>query len=146
MSRHCGGECPSWNPVPEEEKALVVRSVSIFILEDDPLLGVFMRDYLECFGLDAEIARTVAQAREMLRTGSYTLAFCDVNLPDGLGVPIHEMARGMGIESYVMSANPRPADVEPEAFLYKPDLYLSLMSVCSRHIQIRKNAMQDCAS
>lgn len=146
MTRHYEGGCQSWSPVREEDTPQGVRSVSIFILEDDPLLGMFMRDYLECFGLDAEITKTVAQARELLQTRSYTLAFCDVNLPDGSGVSIHEMARGMGIESYVMSANPRPAHVEADRFLYKPELYRSLMAVCSRHIQIRKSALQDCAT
>lgn len=146
MTEVNGGERRLWSSDSGEDTPLGVRSVSIFILEDDPLLGMFMRDYLECFGLDAEIAKTVARGRELLQTRTYTLAFCDVNLPDGSGVTLHEMARGMGIESYVMSTNPRPADVEAEVFLYKPELYRSLMAVCSRHIRMRRDSLQDCAT
>lgn len=55
------------------------------VVEDDPVLGPTMVELLNDLGFIARSARTVAEAREQLRSFTYDVLVLDLTLPDEFG-------------------------------------------------------------
>ena len=66
----------------------------ILLLEDDNSLIDGLQYTLEKNGFSLDIAKTIAQARELLNHGAaYALLLLDVTLPDGTGFDICTQVR-----------------------------------------------------
>ncbi len=60
----------------------------ILICEDDPDVGMLLRVLLERAGLQAQLARTLEEARNMLQAGDFAAMTLDLGLPDGSGLTL----------------------------------------------------------
>ncbi|MCC8147018.1 MAG: sigma-54 dependent transcriptional regulator [Bacteroidales bacterium] len=58
----------------------------IFILEDDPGFGTFLKKWLEKKGFHAVLATTLQQARQKFLSEKFDLILSDLRLPDGDGL------------------------------------------------------------
>ena len=63
-----------------------MQAARILVLDDDERIGKLLRRYLERESYQADIATTVAEARQMLRRGVHDLIILDLMLPDGSGL------------------------------------------------------------
>lgn len=63
-------------------------TVRILVVDDDPAIQSLFRLALEQAGFNAEMAGTLAEAREKLKVRNYHLLLVDLALPDGSG---HEL-------------------------------------------------------
>lgn len=60
----------------------------ILICEDDPDVGTLLRVLLERAGLQTRLARTLEEARDMLKAGDFAAMTLDLGLPDGSGLTL----------------------------------------------------------
>jgi PAS domain S-box-containing protein len=72
-----GGEAPAGGARPR-----------VLICEDDPDVGTLLRLLLERAGLRADVARTIAETRTLLREHHYAALTLDLMLPDGSGLTL----------------------------------------------------------
>ncbi|SNB45990.1 PAS domain S-box protein [Geobacter sp. DSM 9736] len=108
------------------------RKPRILAAEDDPLAGEFLKNALELFGLDMDLALTGLEAVEMWERGGYDLIIMDVQMPrmDGLTatkiIREKEQATGNHIPILAMTAHAFREDEERclaagmDAYLTKP--------------------------
>lgn len=62
---------------------MTLKSARLLLLEDEPLLRRRISAHLENLGAEVTAAKSLAEARELLRTLGFDFALLDVNLPDG---------------------------------------------------------------
>lgn len=78
----------------------------ILIVEDEPLLRKRLAAYLESQGAVCTAVGTVAEGRNALENLAFDYALMDVNLPDGLGLDLIEVAQEQGdIPVVIMTAD-----------------------------------------
>lgn len=65
----------------------------ILVVDDDPGIRNLLRDGLALMGFSADLAETLSDARERLRTSRFSLVLCDFELPDGDGLAFLEHLR-----------------------------------------------------
>lgn len=65
-----------------------LASLSILIVEDDPLLRRQISSYLERLGADVTSAETLQRARSLIQDLGFDFVLLDVNLPDGVGTDL----------------------------------------------------------
>jgi two-component system, NtrC family, response regulator AtoC len=65
-----------------------LASLSVLVVEDEPLLRRQISSYLERLGADVTSADSVQRARKLIQDLSFDFALLDVNLPDGLGTDL----------------------------------------------------------
>ena len=83
-----------------------LKTLSLLVVEDEPLLRRQLVANLERFGADVTAADSLAAARQMLRDGPFDFVLLDVNLPDGLGTDLlREKAFPPATAVIVMTAN-----------------------------------------
>ena len=86
---------------------------AILIVEDDELMQARLVRILKGMDLPTQavcIADSLAQAREFIKTGSFSLVLVDIGLPDGSGIElIAELrAKGVDVPLVVLSAWSKP--------------------------------------
>jgi DNA-binding NtrC family response regulator len=69
-------------------EASPLTSLSILVLEDEPLLRKQVAAYFERLGADVTAVDTVKKARQLAADLSFDFALLDVNLPDGAGLDL----------------------------------------------------------
>ncbi len=74
----------------------------VLVLEDEPTLRRTVARYLGRSGLEAVEAETCAGAEEALRSGPIDVILTDVNLPDGDGFRVVEMAASLPVAPPVL--------------------------------------------
>lgn len=62
--------------------------MKIFLLEDDDAIGLGLKYSLQNEGYDITLAKTVAQAKELIVGEEFSLYILDINLPDGSGYEV----------------------------------------------------------
>jgi PAS domain S-box-containing protein len=102
----------------------------VLVCEDDGDIGELIRTILNGAGFDVDVARTLADARRLIRTGRYDAVTLDVTFPFGDGIDLaRELDRDPEIERppcIVVSGTarstrlPDPADVGLADWLVKP--------------------------
>jgi DNA-binding NtrC family response regulator len=65
-----------------------LKTLSILVVEDEPLLRRQLAANLERFGADVTAAESIAAARQRLLGENFDFVLLDVNLPDGLGTDL----------------------------------------------------------
>ena len=69
-------------------------SSSILLVDDEPDIGLALRDFLEGEGYDLEVATTGTEALERVKNGKYAAMLLDIRLPDIDGLLVlEEMGR-----------------------------------------------------
>jgi DNA-binding NtrC family response regulator len=83
-----------------------LKSLTLLVVEDEPLLRRQLAAQLERFGAEVEGADSVAAARQHLSEGHFDFVLLDVNLPDGVGTDLlREKAFPPATTVIVMTAN-----------------------------------------
>jgi DNA-binding response OmpR family regulator len=70
-----------------------MESVTLLLLEDDPVIRLFLADNLTADGYDVLVAETVNDAGRLLERTRPDLAVLDVHLPDGSGLDLLRRVR-----------------------------------------------------
>ncbi len=81
--------------------------ISVLMLEDDPSFGGVVGEELRARGHTVDVTGTVAEARELVRKGSYDVALLDLHLPDGSGLEVLReiSAEDLPIEALVLTGH-----------------------------------------
>ena len=87
----------------------------ILLVEDEEDIAEILADFLRSEGYVVDTAGTLAQARQRLKSLSYTLVNTDLRLPDGNGLEIADRAAELGartciLSGYVFQLPPHAAD------------------------------------
>ena len=81
----------------------------ILLVEDDPMLSQSLTMTLTFEGFEVHGASNLEQAKDLLKTNTYSLLLLDVNLPDGNGIEFCEKKRrrqlcaGAGLFHHLLS-------------------------------------------
>jgi DNA-binding response OmpR family regulator len=59
--------------------------MDILLVDDETEICFLLGNLLKREGVNCDMAHSMAEGREHLRSGSYDLIFLDIHLPDGLG-------------------------------------------------------------
>jgi len=70
-----------------------MEPVTLLLLEDDPVIRLFLADNLTADGYDVHVAETVNDAGRLLERTRPDLAVLDVHLPDGSGLDLLRRVR-----------------------------------------------------
>lgn len=70
--------------------------MKIFLLEDDDAIGLGLKYSLQNEGYDITLAKTVAQAKELIAGEKFSLYILDINLPDGSGYEVCSFIKSRG--------------------------------------------------
>lgn len=96
--------------------------VRIMIVDDEPLIRLYVRDILEGAGFEAEEAGSAEEALQRIReVGAFSTVITDIDMPgemDGLGLAHSVRAEHPDMAILIMSGRrlPRPEQI-PEAAL-----------------------------
>jgi DNA-binding response OmpR family regulator len=61
---------------------------SLFLLEDDPVLGEGLRTYLQLEGFEVDWQHGYSTALQRIQQRSYDLYLLDITLPQGSGIAL----------------------------------------------------------
>jgi DNA-binding response OmpR family regulator len=126
----------SGNPVTDS-----LRGFHLLVVEDDPLLGALIADFLVSEG--ATVAgpwQTAQAATESIRLRKPAAALLDVNLLDGDSYGIALILEAHGVPyAFVSGSDPSvvPKGLVPFAFLAKPASFKALLALAQRLRQAR---------
>ena len=81
----------------------------ILLVEDHPLVGQVLSEAIEDAGHTADYVTTKAAAERLLGTHTHALAVIDVHLPDGSGRDLAMCAASLGLETFLITADPDQA-------------------------------------
>jgi DNA-binding response OmpR family regulator len=95
-----------------QEDFIMLNGIRVLIVEDEPLVAATLSDVVE----DAEgevvgVARSVSEARQMIRRLSFDTAVLDLNLSDGAVTPVLEALQARRSPTVVYSGGDLPARV-----------------------------------
>src|SRR5689334_23670009 len=65
----------------------------ILVVDDEPVIRLFLQELFEDEGLDVTTAQTIAEGLAALKQGGFNLVVTDKNLPDGTGFEIVHAAK-----------------------------------------------------
>lgn len=82
------------------------------VVDDDPAMLNIFRRCLTMWGWEVAACRSVASALETFHGGSFGLALCDVNLPDGDGVSLAKALLKSAPTLAIVIASGMPANLE----------------------------------
>lgn len=71
-----------------------MSNLSVLLVEDEPNLGMTLRDYLRAKKYSVELAVSCKEAREKFETVSPAIVILDIGLPDGNGIDLARELRG----------------------------------------------------
>ncbi len=70
--------------------------MNIFLLEDDEAIGVALTYSLECEGYSVTLTKSVAEAKSIINSNTFSLYILDLTLPDGSGYDICKAVKAQG--------------------------------------------------
>ena len=59
--------------------------MDILLVDDETEICFLLGNMLRRAGVNCDVAHSMAEGREQLRSGNYSAVFLDIHLPDGLG-------------------------------------------------------------
>jgi DNA-binding response OmpR family regulator len=90
----------------------MLSGIRVLIVEDEPLAATTLSDAVEeAGGVVVGIARTVAEARQIIKVLVFDVAVLDLHLPDGEVTPILEALHARKAPTVVYSGDELPAKV-----------------------------------
>lgn len=128
--------------------------MKILIVEDQPKLGVLLKQGLSEAGYAVGSATTCAAARDALSESSYDAIVLDLGLPDGDGLDLLQQWRRSGFNEPVIILSARDAvqdrirglDFGADDYLPKPfsiqELLARLRSLLRRHAAIKDTVLE----
>lgn len=73
-----------------------VITMKIFLLEDDEAIGLGLKYSLQNEGYDITLAKTVSEAKNLIKKDDFSLYILDINLPDGSGYEVCSFIKSRG--------------------------------------------------
>ena len=70
--------------------------MNIFLLEDDEAIGVALTYSLESEGYEVMLAKSIAEAKSIINSNTFSLYILDLTLPDGSGYDICKAVKAQG--------------------------------------------------
>ena len=70
--------------------------MNIFLLEDDEAIGVALTYSLESEGYSVTLAKSIAEAKSIINSNTFSLYILDLTLPDGSGYDICQAVKAQG--------------------------------------------------
>ncbi len=90
----------------------MLSDIRVLIVEDDPLVAATLSDVVEdAEGETVGIARSVSEARQMIRSHGFDAAVLDLHLSDGEVTPVLEALQARKAPTIVYSGGELPAHV-----------------------------------
>ena len=117
--------------------AMSAPTSRVLLVEDDADVGWWVQQTIARAGYDVTAAQTMAEARSLLRSGSYALVLTDWKLPDGSGILIAREAKAAGAATLVLTGYALllpPAALEGHDCLRKPLSAEELLSAVHHQI------------
>jgi DNA-binding response OmpR family regulator len=91
---------------------IMLSGIRVLIVEDEPLVAATLTDVVEeAEGEVVGIARSVSEARQMIRRLSFDMAVLDLNLSDGEVTPVLEALQARKAPTFIYSGGDLPARV-----------------------------------
>lgn len=59
--------------------------MNVLLIDDETEICFLLKNMLRREGIDCDVAYSMAEGRDQLRSGHYSAVFLDIHLPDGLG-------------------------------------------------------------
>jgi DNA-binding response OmpR family regulator len=102
----------------------MTQSLSVLIIEDEPLISMMMEDFIDMLGHQvAGAVDSVADAQAQVEAGGFDIAILDVHLRDGVCWPVADMLAAKGIPFLIATGGhvePPPAAHADAPQLAKP--------------------------
>lgn len=70
--------------------------MNIFLLEDDEAIGVALTYSLQSEGYEVTLAKSIAEAKSIINSNTFSLYILDLTLPDGSGYDICKAVKAQG--------------------------------------------------
>ena len=70
--------------------------MNVFLLEDDGAIGMALRYSLESEGYGVTLAKSIAEAKDIIKRQTFAIYILDLTLPDGSGYDICKMVKEQG--------------------------------------------------
>ncbi len=115
-----------------------MNPVSILIVDDDPMLGNCLRDWLEDEGFWVSVASSADTALKILSTMKFNVCISDLTLVGMSGddlirraIPVYPQTRFMiltGMHSYSLDSHLRSLGMRDDFVLYKPIFSMKILS------------------
>lgn len=113
----------------------------ILIVDDNPAIAQLFEETLADAGYQTEVARTGAEAVEMMAERHYRLALMDLSLPDMNGAEVTSLARAQGNGLPVIAVTgalklidpAKLADARFSALIEKPLRLSALLELIEKH-------------
>ncbi len=77
--------------------------MSVLVIDDEPEICFLVKNMLNRAGIECELAHSIAQGREQLRSGRFQAVLLDIHLPDGLGYQMIPEIRAFQPEASVIA-------------------------------------------
>ena len=130
------------------------ESKKILVVEDEPNLGITLKEYLETIGYQSFLAESVKSAKEQFIAQDPQVVLMDIGLPDGSGLQLAKELR-RNSESFLLfflSAQNDPdtkleaLEIGAEDYITKPFALKELTIRLKRAFQLHGdiNKYQDC--
>lgn len=102
---------------PEIEKKMPLLNVKILIVEDNPMNVLVLRNFLNRWGAESEVAQNGKEALQMLDTSRHQIILMDLHMPimDGYEATKHLRGRGEKIPIIALTAS---AAIDVEELVY----------------------------
>jgi DNA-binding response OmpR family regulator len=133
---------------------MMANQNKILVVEDEPNLGITLKEYLETIGYQASLACSASQARESFQSLSPQVVLMDIGLPDGSGLDLAKELRqeGQDFLLFFLSAQNDPdtkleaLEIGAEDYITKPFALKELTIRLKRAFQLHKDFTQkeDC--
>jgi DNA-binding response OmpR family regulator len=102
----------------------MTASLSVLVIEDEPLIAMMIEDFIDILGHSlAGTCDSVAEALVKVEEGGFDVAILDVNLRDGACWPVADAMTAKGIRFVIASGghvDPPPASFAGTHQLAKP--------------------------
>ena len=112
----------------------------ILIVDDDQALSDIMRDMLENYGYEAELAGSVDEAFTLLTDKKYEMVLLDINLPDGTGFDVCTELRRVSDVPVIFASARTSLDDKVTGFETGADDYLP-KPYSMKELLVRVNAL-----
>ncbi len=112
----------------------------ILIVDDDRALSEIMKDMLENYGYEAELAGSVDEAFTLLTDKKYELVLLDINLPDGTGFDVCTELRRVSDVPVIFASARTSLDDKVTGFEAGADDYLP-KPYSMKELLVRVNAL-----
>ena len=112
----------------------------ILIVDDDQALSDIMRDMLENYGYEAELAGSVDEAFTLLTDKKYEMVLLDINLPDGTGFDVCTELRRVSDVPVIFASARTSIDDKVTGFETGADDYLP-KPYSMKELLVRVNAL-----